>query len=974
VRLMNVFILAGLLVCAGAAAAGEIHPNLQLLLDRADETEAVSVIVHLEDQAMVPQISSDLTERGATRAHRHREVVLALQAAAETAQAPLLVDLDERRRDGGVFGYTSYWITNCVVMSATKGEIERVAARPDVSMVEPNFTVSLIEPVSSGGGAGYDPDLEMGEQADRDIGITPGLYAIRAPEVWEQYGYNGAGRLIGSLDTGVDGSHPALTARWRGNVHPWQECWLDVLDNGTTFPVDNNGHGTHTTGTMTGVAPGDTVGVAWGAQWIAANAIDQGVSSGFDNDVIACFQWFADPDGDPFSVDDVPDVVQNSWGINEGFPGGYTDCDDRWWAVIDNCEAAGVVTTWSAGNEGPGGQSLRSPADRATTPYNCFSVGAVNATSYDWPYPIASFSSRGPSGCLGVPPENLIKPEVTAPGVDVYSSVPGGGYSGSYSGTSMAGPHVAGIVALLRQANPDLEVDTIKQILMLSARDAGDPGEDNTHGHGFVDALAAVELAVQGFGRLEGYVNNASYQDVPIPGAEVSLADRGFSFASDETGFYSGLAAAAVYDVTVSAAGFADYMTTVEIFSDQTTTLDFALTDVAGPQISEVSDPVSTSDQTGPYPITAEAVDYSTVASVTLHYWTGSGAWQSVPMVFDGERYGAEIPGQPAHTRIDFYVAAEDGIGLTSTYPAGAPQEVLSLYITEEVYAYAMEDPGDEAWQLGVPSDQADAGLWIRAEPVGTEYGGQVIQPDEDHTPAPGIQCFVTGNANPGDSAGTNDVDHGCTTLVSPFFDLSGATRAFVTYWRWFGEGGNSTDDDFVVEVSADGGATWVELERVPDLANAWHRVAVDLADLVVLSDQVQFRFLACDDNTQGLVEAAIDDFTVETFVAQTTAIPGEGDAPVRPLFALGQNHPNPFNPQTTIAFAVAEAGPVELTVFAVDGRKVATLLARPLPAGTHQVTWNGRDDAGRQVASGTYVYRLQAGHQVAMKRMVLVK
>ena len=125
-----------------------------------------------------------------------------------------------------------------------------------------------------------------------------------------------------------------------------------MLGGGSSFPTDTHSHGTHTTGTMTGVAYDDTIGVAWEAEWIACNAIDQGASPGFDNDIIEAFQWFADPDGDPGTVDDMPDVVQNSWGINEGFPGDYTDCDTRWWSAIDNCEAAGVVTVWSAGNEG----------------------------------------------------------------------------------------------------------------------------------------------------------------------------------------------------------------------------------------------------------------------------------------------------------------------------------------------------------------------------------------------------------------------------------------------------------------------------------------------------------------------------------------------------------------------------------------------------------------------------------------------
>ena len=243
-------------------------------------------------------------------------------------------------------------------------------------------------------------------------------------------------------------------------------------------------------GTLAGIDPatGDTIGVAWGAQWIAANAIDQSVGLHFENDVYTCYQWFIDPDGNPNTVDDVPDVVQNAWGVNETL--GYPDCDPTFWPAIDACEAAGIATVWTAGSDGPAPQTIRSPGDRATTAYNCFSVGAVDAAYSGFPYPVTSFSSRGPSGC-NVSAPLKIKPEVTAPGVDIYSSVPGGTYQ-IWSGTAMASAHAGGVVALLRSADPDLEVDAIKEILMATARDEGPAGDDNSYGWGVIDAWEAM--------------------------------------------------------------------------------------------------------------------------------------------------------------------------------------------------------------------------------------------------------------------------------------------------------------------------------------------------------------------------------------------------------------------------------------------------------------------------------------------------
>jgi subtilisin family serine protease len=163
---------------------------------------------------------------------------------------------------------------------------------------------------------------------------------------------------------------------------------------------------------------------------------------------------------------------------------------------MDGCEAAGCAVVFSAGGDGPGAQTIGSPADRITTPTNAFAIGAVSAQAGEqFPYAIASFSSRGPSGCDGM----TKKPEVVAPGVNVRSSTNNGAYA-SWSGTAMAVPHVAGVIALMRQANPDLDVTTAKQIIMETARDEGMAGEDNSYGWGFIDAYAAVSRVLASSG------------------------------------------------------------------------------------------------------------------------------------------------------------------------------------------------------------------------------------------------------------------------------------------------------------------------------------------------------------------------------------------------------------------------------------------------------------------------------------------
>ncbi len=950
-------------IAASAAVAGSIAPRLQAEMDQRGPGAVFSVIVNMQEQAPLPALNAELRAAKSTRLERHARVVEALQTAAR-GQQPLIAALDEGMRSGGIQGYTSYWISNLMVVQGTKEAIAEIALRSDVDLIEPNFTVELMEPVS----------MEM-PQGDglRGIGVTPGLRAIRAPEVWYQLGYTGAGRLIGSLDTGVDGNHPALQTRWRGyqGQEPWQECWLDVLSGSTQFPNDGYGHGTHTTGTMTGlgIATEDTVGVAWGAKWIATNAINQGVGSGFDNDIITCFQWFADPDGNPNTIDDVPDVVQNSWRINEQFGGNYTDCDTRWWNVIDGCEASGVVVTFSAGNEGPGSQTIGSPPDRATTYYNAFAIGAVDATSYNWPYPIASFSSRGPTGC-DVPADRKIKPEVVAPGVNVYSCIPGGGYSANWSGTSMAGPHVAGIVGLMREANPNLSVDDIKQILLDTARDEGNTGEDNTFGWGFVDAYDAVISATLGFGEIEGHVTNGTYNNNPIQGATVQLLEIGNQYVTDAAGYYNGTAPAATYTVVASHPDFRPDTLQVTLVASQLVVQDFALTDDHGPSITNVTDQV-TQPLSVVTPIRATILDPSTVAGAKLYYRINGNGWIELPMgTLSGGVYAANLPAASRGTQIDYYIAATDGPGNGSMSPPTAPATFYSLYFTEMLFADDVEQ--DQSWSLQATGDNATTGRWLRDDPVGTTYNGHPCQPENDHTAGPGVKCFVTGNGTPGGDANAQDVDNGCTTLTAPAFDLTGYSRAFISYHRWWAQE-IALDDQFQIDGSSNGGASWVPLERVgPEAEEYWRKVVIDVGQHLSFTNNMRIRFKACDGTQGGIVEAAIDDFTIETFAAATAGADDTALLPRRPV--LEQNEPNPFNPVTSIRFTLSNPAPTRIEIFDANGRLVRVLADEPMTAGVHSILWNGLDDAGRSCGSGVYFYRLKAGAFEQSRRMTILK
>ncbi len=947
------------ILCVSPVAAGTLHDAVLDQLSLLEDGEKASVIVYMADRADIQVLSASLTERKASRAERHQEVIEALQAAS-VVQTPLLDRLEALKSAGEVDGYTAYWISNAVIFYGTESAIREIGDRTDVGLIAPNFGASLVEPV------------EMSNSgAQRGIGVTPGLRAILADRVWYELGITGAGRLLANLDTGVDGNHPALSARWRGVEHPWQECWLDLLGTGTTFPTDTNGHGTHVMGTECGLAPDDSIGVSPSAQWIACNAINQGVSGEFDNDIIEAFQWFADPDGDPGSVDDVADAVQNSWRINEGF--GYPDCFDGWWDVIDNCEASGCAVVFSAGNEGPGSETIGSPPDRITTPYNCYAIGACDATNYGFPYPIASFSSRGPSGC----DHATIKPEVCAPGVSVYSSIPGGGYSSSYSGTSMSGPHVTGIFGLLREANPDIEIDVMKDIIMTTSWDFGTTGEDNIYGMGFVNAYEAVLASLTGFGTLTGTITHSDTGN-PVPGADVEVIEASRNTDSDNDGVYSAMIPAGTYTVRVTHPAFetaTEY--NVEVVDSEVTTLDFALDpsafDATPPVIAEVSQPCATEDTYGPYEIEATITDNLQYVEANLVYRLNEGAFSEVEMALVGsDRYHAEILGQPLGTLIEFYVEARDAIGNTATDPAGAPSSLRQIIVDLPSLVLFEDDvEADEGWTLGVAGDNATAGLWERADPVGTVYDGQPCQPEDDHTDAPGVMCFVTGAA--GGEPGTDDVDGGRTTLVSPIFDLSSVIEGKITYWRWYHDRGNSPDNDILeVDISSDGGASWSALERLDHTVNAWTEVSLLVCPATDVTSQMQLRVIAQDDPNNSICEAAIDDVIIEGYPGEVTAV--HGPTQITGMTRLETVSPNPFNPTTQIIYELATQTDVKLDIFDVNGRLVETLVSGRQSPGRYKMLWDGTDRSGHKLASGLYFLRLRADGHTYRQRLTLLK
>jgi bacillopeptidase F len=467
-----ILILAFVLTSTFAFAQVEISSRLQEALNRAGQNDYLQVIVLLRSQVDLATMNQQLYTQKATLQQRAYQVITALQQNAENTQGELNNYFASKYESADVYSYKSFWISNMFVIEAKPHIIYELMNRMDVAEIDLDAFLELDRP-------------EVVENyVDNPESVEPGLRIINAHLLWAQ-GITGQGRIVMGIDTGVHPNHPALQHKWRGNHVPSNQAWFDP-GGGTTTPNDCDGHGSHTVGTMTGWSPttGDTVGVAPGAEWIAAKTI---CSSPHTSNSIAAFQWAMNPDGNPSTIDDMPDAISNSWYD----PDVTNECSGIYKTTLDAVEAAGIAVVFSAGNSGPGTSTITKPKNINTNNVNVMCTAAIDGAQYIGgnTNPIASFSSRGPSVCGGTG-SLLIKPEVSAPGVNVRSSGSATGYT-VLSGTSMASPHVAGAVALLKQFAPNLTGKEILEALYNTAVDLGAAGEDNNYGMGLIDVYAA---------------------------------------------------------------------------------------------------------------------------------------------------------------------------------------------------------------------------------------------------------------------------------------------------------------------------------------------------------------------------------------------------------------------------------------------------------------------------------------------------
>jgi len=433
--------IAVILIYSSAAGAASVDKRIFEEFKKRGDQSRVSAIFRLKSQVVFKSLPRE--------AARANYVKRALENHARISQRSIIDFIKSLGKD---VSYESLWITNALVVTCDRATLDLLSAREEVDSVWLNSKVQLIEPVD----AHYQPGANKASGNEWNIDL------INVPAVWEKYNLRGEGVLIGHIDTGCEASHPDCV----GKIYAFR----DFISGNDDVAYDDQGHGTHTVGTILGGnASGKFIGAAPRATIAVAKVFDRN-GSAQDDGILKAMQWIMDPDGNP-NTNDVPRLVSNSWGSSQ--------MSKTYWDVVYNWRAANIYPLFAAGNSGPSPKTVGTPGG---FPHSV-AVGA--STSAD---KIASFSSRGPVAWDGV---TYVKPDVSAPGENIYSAVPGGKW-GSKSGTSMATPLVAGVITLLYQAKPDLTIDEITQILETTGKDLGDPGKDNVFGSCRIDAYQAV--------------------------------------------------------------------------------------------------------------------------------------------------------------------------------------------------------------------------------------------------------------------------------------------------------------------------------------------------------------------------------------------------------------------------------------------------------------------------------------------------
>lgn len=760
------------------ALAVSVDPILRRQLEsrvKAAPTERlVEALIFLERPKVAASVrSSDRVTRVSERA----SYVNDLQTKTSSIQQTVLQSMTSLVSAGHVSVKKTYYVDNVLLVSLDNEGLDGLTKLRSVRAVTPNYQIPVPKP-------------SVTTQASQW-----NISMIKADTAWSELGIRGANTVVANIDTGVRWDHNAVKLAYRGwnsGAVSHDYNWFDPTGTYPSAPGDNNNHGTHTMGTMVGGNdPNYVIGVAPDAKWVAAKGCVSGWCMG--SDLLSAAQWMLAPtklDGSSPDPAQAPDVVNNSWG------GG--SCDTWFAGAINSWRNAGIVPVFSQGNSGPNPGSANSPGDNP----QAIGVGATDSNDV-----IASFSSRGPS-CAAFGSET--KPEVSAPGVSVLSSIASSTTSYAYySGTSMAAPHVAGTVALMRSANPSLSVDEAETILKVTSADKGAAGPDNDYGAGRINAYEVVNVTMNG-GSITGTVTKQS-DNTPIVGASVVIQKtNNLSFirqvTTDNAGAFSfSYVSPDSYVINISAFGFTTFTQFFSLTPKQQFVLPVQLTSAPTYTLS------GTITNAGSLPVAATVTLLNTpLPSVTSNPKTGAYTISGIPS--------------------DIYMLQVTSPGLQTW----KNQVTVNSNTTKNVQlANLPAIPITNGFENGL-SGWTGTGLW-----------NVLSSPNYCSNPKTGTKSAYYGNPN----ACNYDVGITKGELTSPLFYIPNVTGPVsADFWSWYQTESSGTYwDKRLVEVKEESGNWTTLLQLSNDPMQVWQAFSVNLDSYKGKNVQVRFVFDSVD-------------------------------------------------------------------------------------------------------------------------------
>ena len=965
--LLIVFLIIGNLLYS-SELTGNINTQLLEKMSTSSEDEFIRVNISLTDiydsQKMILETSR------MAKQNRREYVTSKLKEFSARSQADLISQLNELESASEVRNIKALWIVNVVNCEMTKNAIDKISERNDIALIDYDEERNiLLAPTINKEPSEYLHEIRDGRE------ITWNVTKVNADDVWAQ-GYYGLGVIVAVLDTGVNYNHTDL------NDHLWSHPdyplhGYDFINNDNN-PMDDHGHGTHCAGTVAGDGTsGSQTGMAPEASIMCIKLLD---STGNGNESI-CWQAIE------FAVDNGADVLsmsfgwQHSWGTNR----------TSWRNAMDYVYAADVFASVAAGNEGAQQSSYPIP-DNVRTPGDCpppwlhpdqtltggvSSVVCIGATDIN--DNLASFSSRGPVTWQSVtnyndyaynPGMGLIRPDISAPGANIKSLAYNSntGYADGWSGTSMATPCVAGVIALMLSKDFTLTPAQIDQIIEENVAVAQNP-KNNNFGSGRIDALASINAV-------------PTPNTPPNPAVNPNPSDNAESVAVNTNLSWMNGGGAASYEVFFGT----DNPPTNIVNGEAVTISNYELTGTLELEtvyywrINSINDfgnadgPIWSFTTVGPadedfesggflqypwefqgYEITWPNVnpieDFilgNPITNIewsidTTEFYSGAASARSYPITDNQASFISLELDVTQDGTLSFWYKVDSEYSPTQTYFYDG---LFFIIDGETADRFQPEADGSSPWTFA--SYEIDAGVhtfdWVYAKDGSVSSGSDCAW--LDYITFPDVEVLLPIlEINPDEFT----FDLIVNEIVTDEFTIANV-----------GEGVG----EYTIELIYTGG--WLELDSYSGTVQPGDTDAIMLAiDPNGLENGDYTADISITDNRNVTI------IPVNLSIAFTDA-----DDDLIPINALIGNHPNPFNPNTTISFSVAQTSSfVSLEIYNIKAQKIKTLIQGSFNSGLHNAVWNGNDDSGEPVSSGVYFYKLNVnGKTEATKKMLLLK